>query len=154
MCLLQFTFFLVDRLVDSLTLCVKLGVVDGGARLLVGRLIRCFTFLLHNCVVSETLRRLGLEPSLISSLGLAFLLVDGVECSGTSILVDRLVHSFALVVVDRLVLGSAHLTNKLRQGCRYTLLPSVVRKNGVNTSFIYLQSAFILSYIYSVCSLV
>ena len=113
MCLLQFAFLFVDRLVDSLALCAILGVIDGGAGFLVRRLVRRLTLLLHNGVVSATLTRLGLEPSvslsLTSSLGLAFLLVDGVECSGTSILVDCLVHSLALVVVDRLILGSANL---------------------------------------------
>ena len=120
MCLLQFAFLLVDRLVYSLALCGKLGVIDGGAGLLVRRLVRRLTLLLHNGVVSGTLTRLGLEPSvslsLMSSLGLAFLLVDGVKCSGTSVLVDCLVHSLALVVVDRLVLGGAHLTDRLSEG--------------------------------------
>ena len=120
MCLLQFAFLFVDRLVDSLALCAILGVIDGGAGFLVRRLVRRLTLLLHNGVVSATLTRLGLEPSvslsLTSSLGLAFLLVDGVECSGTSILVDCLVHSLALVVVDRLILGGAHLTSRLREG--------------------------------------
>ena len=120
MCLLQFAFLFVDRLVDSLALCAILGVIDGGAGFLVRRLVRRLTLLLHNGVVSATLTRLGLEPSvslsLTSSLGLAFLLVDGVKCSGTSILVDCLVHSLALVVVDRLILGGAHLTSRLSEG--------------------------------------
>ena len=119
MCLLQFAFLFVDRLVDSLALCAILSVIDGGAGFLVRRLVRRLTLLLHNGVVSATLTRLGLEPSvslsLTSSLGLAFLLVDGVECSGTSILVDCLVHSLALVVVHRLILGGAHLTSRLSE---------------------------------------
>ena len=120
MCLLQFAFLFVDRLVDSLALCAILGVIDGGAGFLVRRLVRRLTLLLHNGVVSATLTRLGLESSvslsLMSSLGLAFLLVDGVKGSGTSILVDCLVHSLALVVVDRLILGGAHLTSRLSEG--------------------------------------
>ena len=120
MCLLQFTFLFGDRLVDSLALCVILSVIDGGAGLFVRRLVRRLTLLLHNGVVSGTLTRLGLQPSvslfLTSSLGLAFLLVDGVKCSGTSVLVDCFVHSLALVVVHRLVLGGAHLTNRLSEG--------------------------------------
>ena len=120
MCLLQFAFLFVDRLVDSLALCAILGVIDGGAGFLVRRLVRRLTLLLHNGVVSATLTRLGLEPSvslsLTSSLGLAFLLVDGVKCSGTSVLVDCFVHSLALVVVHRLVLGGANLTNRHSEG--------------------------------------
>ena len=118
MCLLQFTFLLVDCLVDNLALCVKLSVIDGGATFLVRRLIRRLALLLHNCVVPDKLSRLGLEPSaslsLMSSLRLAFLLVDRIKCSGARILVDRLVHNLALVVVDCLILGRTHLINRLR----------------------------------------
>ena len=48
---LQLTLLLSHGLVDGLTLCVELGVVDSFANFLVRRLVRCLTLLLNDGVV-------------------------------------------------------------------------------------------------------
>ena len=50
---LQLTLLLSHGLVDGLTLCVELGVVDSFANFLVRRLVGCLTLLLNDGVVPE-----------------------------------------------------------------------------------------------------
>ena len=115
---LQLTLLLGHGLVDGLTLCVELGVVDSFANFLVRRLVGCLTLLLNDRVVPEK-KGLGWilfrRNPLKFLLGLAFLFVDGGELCRACVLVDRLVDCFALVVVHSLVLGGTNLINTLEK---------------------------------------